>query len=457
MSPETPYGEEWRAAAARPAAAPEPREAVLDRARVHIEKHRKADAELTLRDADGQPLAGVEVDVGQVRHAFAFGGALGDDIWREDTDERQNSAARFRQLFNTASCLCYWDEFWHHPIERFEGRRNVQPFLDAVTWTRGHGLEAKGHTLIFTAPKCYPDWLARYDEATRFRHLENHVRGMIAAADGRVTSWDLVNEMLWEPSFRHYPQREWPHVETTEELLTFIVPAVQWAREQDPDARYVLNEYGLEDTSLSVPGSVQRARFIALIKALRAEGAAPDALGSQSHTGGWHPIGHYHQVWDELAQAGLPLQVTEFWVREQEWPGRKDDSSAAAFADAQAAYAVDFYTAAFGHPAMEHLTYWGWKDFFQRHRDGERLRRTNAMFAALDELINRTWWTPRATLTTDAEGSVRFRGFRGDYTARFRDARGNHFGLRFAVDPVAGEPARHLWQSAARIERAADN
>jgi hypothetical protein len=68
-----------------------------------IEKHRKAPATVSVVDASGKPVAGAEVVVEQVQHAFLFGSNIFK--WGRFPDEALETAyrQRFAELLNYAT------------------------------------------------------------------------------------------------------------------------------------------------------------------------------------------------------------------------------------------------------------------------------------------------------------------------------------------------------------------
>ncbi len=404
---------------------------VLAQARAGIEQHRKADVRLRLVDTAGAPLRGQAVELVQERHAFVFGCAFGN-VAAEETDPARHERGRlFCELFNGTHAKCYWDEKWHQPIETRQGLRVTEKFIAELDWGAAHGLVVRGHPLVWTVPKAIPQWVRKYPYDQQLGFMEHNVRSLIQAAAGRIKLWDLVNEMLWEPSLRNLASRDWPHIETVDEMLTYIEPATRWAREEDPDARYVLNDYGLERTYTPLKGvnaPQQRQRFVELVEALRARGAAPDAIGTQGHVGKWFPMDMAWKTFEDLARAKVPLQISEFWAGPSDCP-EPDGKNPQQIDAERVEYARNYYTVAFGHPAVEHLSWWGGDEFFDRGGWAP-----SALYRGLHDLIRTQWWT-KAELTSDADGVISTRAFYGDYRLRWRDAAGNPHGRAVHVEP----------------------
>lgn len=419
-----------------PALARDEDRALLATAEARIPSLRRGELALRLMDEAGAPLAGATVRLRQRSHAFDFGFCCGTRPSRVRERVRDHDPLRLlTHLFNTATVPCYWDERWDYPIERAQGQRRTEAFLERVDWLLARGLRVKGHPLVWMIPKALPAWLRRYDVATQMRFLECHLRGMIQSAEGRVSRWDLCNEMLWEPTLRTLPQRDWPNLEPIEAIIEYLAPAMAWAREEDPAAVLSLNEYGLagerggvlvddvgaRDVRSAVTGKEQRDRYLELIDALAAQGLAPDAIGNQSHDG-LLPVATLSECWDHLATAGLPLQLTEFWVRPQDLPEdpTRDEATTEAL---MAAYADAFLTLAFGHPAVEHLTLWGAGSLID-----EQECRYSPMGEVFRKRIHERWRTT-AELITDAEGRCACPGFFGDYRGELTLANGARHGV----------------------------
>ena len=73
-----------------------------------IEKYRKGDAIIRITDASGQPIAGVKLDVHQIKHEFLFGSNL-FVLGQLETDAlNQKYEQRFKNLFNFATLPFYY-------------------------------------------------------------------------------------------------------------------------------------------------------------------------------------------------------------------------------------------------------------------------------------------------------------------------------------------------------------
>jgi len=397
-------GEEWRLAERNSLYTLEYSAAdqdALEQALKNIEIHRKRNVSIRLFDQQGLPLRNTTVKIVQTNTPFDWGSS-------SSVGSNKNRTKLFLDLFNCATAKCYWDERWHQPIEKVEGKRIYDVFLNEIKTAKDNGLRVKGHPLVWTVRKALPQWLDAYPLDKQLEILKNHVQSLISIGGKDVTRWDLCNEMLWEPSFRNYKNRKWPHIETVDEMLTHIAPAVQWAREINPNALYSLNDYGLEITYVKeITAAEQRKRYVELAKALKRRGCAPDALGTQTHVGGWYSPSLLKTVWDDLSQAEIPLQITEFWAHFDAEPAvqklKKEEQDFY-----RQRYVNDCITMAFGHPSVNHFTFWGDDMFFDEQGNA------TPVYEGVHNLIKKEW-TTTLNLNSGDEALVSFRGFKGNY------------------------------------------
>ena len=427
---------------------------VVAEAKQRITRQRQRDVELRLVDETGKPVADRSVEIEQLTHAFEFGCNTWhlDTLYREgrfDQDRGRYWKLRFRELFNTASVQCYWTERPRNDgpkTEDLQGEPQYEGFAAIVDWARAHGMRAKGHPLFWSIPKCVPEWVKRYDYDTQMKFVEVRVRSLVARFKGRVTSWDAVNEAIWEPAFKNLPNRDWPHIEPISDIADYIEPVLRWARDEDPDACYVINDYGMEQDKPGsqvadskgnkVTASMQRKRFIQIMEELQQRGCAPDAMGMQAHTGGWLPHATQLRIYDEMQQVGLPVHITEFWAHTRSMIDEGMPEQEAH--ELQARYVCDYLTVAYSHPVLESFHFWGFNGvkWYDEHSSSHDLL---PVYTAVHDLLHNQWKT-RATLKTNADGVLKFRGFFGNYTLRHELSKGTKAGKAFTVDPTAGIP-----------------
>lgn len=457
-----PTGEEWKDLdATQRSVEADGHDEALDTARQNIVKLRQGDCTLRLLDFQGRPLAHTEVRVEQLQSSFLWG----EQLWSFDTllrhghgrsDYARHFTRRFTECLNSANCLTYWTEAPRNDGPKhmeFQGEDKLDNFEAQVNWALQNGLVPKGHPVFWSLPKAYPEWLSRYPFETQWKFVEVRVRNLLARFRGKVKLWDLVNEPMWEAAPKNLPNRHWPHLETLDNILEYVVPVLRWAREEDPDARFVVNDYGMEldkegrglraKDGTPVTAKSQRDRYTELFRRMREEGACPDALGMQAHTGSWMSPGEQTAILDDFATAGVPLHYTEFWAHNHHLIQAGMDPAEAE--EKKADYIERVMTVAFGHPAVDAFYFWGdiHKSFGFRTDHNSNGMPTSShtptvVYERVKSLLRETWMT-RETLRTDAEGRIRFRGFFGDYSLRHTLSSGMTAGERFSLlPPVAG-------------------
>ena len=443
-------------------------DSVLKEARKNIPKVRQRNAEVRILDKMGQPMKNVSVAVEQVNHQFLFG----DNNWQMaamvrngmgDSDRLKYYRKRFSEILNSLNTTTYWTERPRNDAVKtqdFQGEVEWESIEESVNWANAHGLIAKGHPMYWTVPKAIPEWLARYPYETHMKFVEVRIRNLAARFKNRIKLWDAVNEMLWEPHPKNLAEREWPYWETQENMVDYIGKVISWAREEDPDALYTINDYGLSSTKFGekishngkkVNAAVQRKRYVELIQQLGDAGVSPNLMGVQCHTG-WLSPSEQMAFFDEMSEAGIPLSVTEFWaninelknisqkaVESEEWRsfgGNKkyENLSESELVEIRDKYVLDYLTCAFAHPNIDSFYFWGFINtavkFENRYNSSHEMQ---PIFYKLKDLIHNQWKT-KTNLTTNSDGIIDFRGFCGEYSLKIKPDNGPAVGYRFYVD-----------------------
>lgn len=446
----------------------------LERAQANIDQIRKRPVTLTFLDRWGQPLPNREIDIAQVQHQFLFG----DNNWGMSNMFRAGQSQetrleyyrkRFKDVFNSLNTTVYWTErprTYGTKTMDFQGDLKLESFEESVNWANANGLTAKGHPLFWSIPKAIPDWAKKYDYDTFMKFVEVRVRNLTARYDGKVKLWDAVNEAMWEPAPKNLPNRTWPYTETMDNLVDYIAKVIRWGREESPGAKFVINDYGIgvvnkdgltDQNGNAVTTQRQRTRYLELVERLCDAGYPPNTLGLQSHTG-WLNPSEQAELYDQMAAAGLPLSITEFWAHtkslmpggkeekilsSEEWRSMGETKTREDLTEEEAEairdqYVMDYLTVAFGHPAVESFYFWGFMGMASRFQPGLGSGHTlKPLYEKVRQRIHEDWKT-RITATTNEQGQVTFRGFCGSYLAKLESQPGQtRIGHPFAVDKAA--------------------
>lgn len=437
--------------------------------RFDIWNHRTRDVSIRLLDKQEKPVKNRTVEIELKKHAFLFGECNKhmDSLYRLGSagEEKLRTGRKiFAEIFNALNATCYWTERPRNNMaktEEYQGEIYMNGFDESVKWGLSEGLIVKGHPLFWTVPKAIPNWMDKYDYQTQLKFLEVRLRSIVARYKGKVTLYDAVNEMLWEPALKNLKQRQWPHMETEENIAEYISFVLRICREEDPDACFLINDYGLErnhnepvqlvandNEALAIKSSRllgnddkevtalrQRKRYLEIVNRLSDMGYPPSAIGMQGHSGAVTAEQQW-ALYDQMGEAGLPLHITEFWAHENDFGPAFLQMDKVEQQERLAEYVVQYMKNAFAHPAIDAFFFWGFMEMAVEFKEGlSRSYDLLPVFHRVKDLITNEWHT-KEVLTTDSEGRVHFRGFYGDYSLRF----GVHqdapltIGIPFSVD-----------------------
>jgi endo-1,4-beta-xylanase len=173
---------------------------------------------------------------------------------------------------------------------------------DAIAaFARGHGLRLFGHNLIWYAQD--PIAFHRLDgqPAPFAAAYRNYVLAVAGRYRGQTVGWDVVNEPVAEDGDglrgSLWSRNLGP--------LDYMRRAFDHAREADPGAVLLINDYNLE----SLPR--KRATFLRLIESLMQAGAPLGGIGTQCHLAADLPPAAFSESLRDLAGFGLPVHVSE--------------------------------------------------------------------------------------------------------------------------------------------------
>ena len=146
-----------------------------------------------------------------------------------------------------------------------------------VAFAKSKNLEVVGHCLVWakddrTSPWWHKDGEAPTSKEKLFERLKTHIDTVVRRYANDVTMWDVVNEALEDGQTGYLRDSIWTRTSGEE----FMVKAFQYARENDPDALLIYNDYNSEYSG-------KREKTIKLLKSLLEQGAPIDAFGMQGH------------------------------------------------------------------------------------------------------------------------------------------------------------------------------
>jgi endo-1,4-beta-xylanase len=290
-----------------------------------------------------------------------------------------------------------WDAIEPAPgLFDFSGMNRLAEFA------RQRGMLVRGHCLVWhnqLAP-----WVAPALKSDDPRNLlEAHVRRVVEQYRGAIHSWDVVNEAVELNDGRPDGLRRTPFLDAMGP--GYIDHAFRVARDADPQAKLVYNDYGLENAE--VWNARKRAAVLELLRGLRARAVPVDALGLQAHLKAGQPFdpAGLRAFIGAVAALGLEVYVTELDVSDARLP---DDANR----DLAVAQTVrDFLGAVLAEPSVRGIVTWGLSDRFswlntQYAGDARRADGEYARGLPLDGAMRRTplWAAIRDSLGARAIG-----------------------------------------------------
>jgi endo-1,4-beta-xylanase len=219
-----------------------------------------------------------------------------------------------------------------------------------------NGLVLRGHNLLWYNRT--PSWF--FDLESR-QEMENavveHIHSLAGRYRGRIHSWDVVNEPIEPKDGRPDGLRKGVFLEMMGP--EYLDLAYHTARETDPGARLVVNEY---DVELDAPEQeARRTALLKLLERMQQSGTPVDAVGIQAHLScaGGPPFSAsvLRQFLKRIAGLGLTIQITELDVADEDAPADQTIRDRLV-ADTYSR----FLDAALDEPAIKIVVTWGLSD-----------------------------------------------------------------------------------------------
>ena len=341
----------------------------------NIEKIRKGDFNIIVKDKEGNVIPDANVELDMFDHQFEWG-----CIYRNHPD--------FTKLFNATlqESIMKWGMYQPGPaLANFE-----KAFSEGIRYFRGHSIifekliSGRGNKVLDL--RC-GEAVEKKDKEMLNKLISDHVNDIMPRFDKYVTDWDVENEMYANSLFRDAFGNE------------YVKEIYEIARKADPDGKMFYNECAVYQGG--------RKKFEEIINWLIEYDVDVDAIGLQSHMDDANiTIAELQDLYDYLYSKGFSLKVTEFSC------GNIQDELL------RASYMRDFMIHAFSHEGMEGFYLWGFKDgdtYATHSLFYDELGNRKPCIDQWEDLIYNKWWTRDAKANTDANGKATIRGFYGDY------------------------------------------
>jgi endo-1,4-beta-xylanase len=179
---------------------------------------------------------------------------------------------------------------------------------ELVSFAASNGMAMHGHTLIWHADYQVPAFMKNYsgDFAAM---LKNHVQTIVSHFQGKVVSWDVVNEALADDGEPTVGNNLRSTVFSQKMGLSFIDQAFINARAADPQVDLFYNDYNIE------AGGQKTLNMLALVDGMRSRGVPITGVGFQTHvTIDWPSISAIESSFKAVADRGLKVKISELDV-----------------------------------------------------------------------------------------------------------------------------------------------
>jgi len=354
-----------------------------------IEKLRKGDVTVVVKDAKGGAVEGAEVQAKMTRHAFGFGSAVSSEGILDETENGRKFREFVEKHFNKVVFEndLKWTEWgWENQDRR-------KRMFQACDWLRQRGIEVRGHCLVWPSWKNMPKDVQglKGDPNALRKRVNDHVTEEAGVMRGKLVEWDVINE----PYSNHDVQ----------DVLgdDCMVEWFKLARAADANVELFINDYSI----LSQGGldTAHQDHYEKTIRFLIEKGAPLDGIGMQGHFGTklTAPT-KMLEILDRFAKLGKQIEVTEF-------------DSDITDEELQADFTRDFHTTLFSHPSVKGILMWGFWESRHWKPNGAMVRKDWTLKPngeAWVDLVFKQWWTD-VKGKADAAGRYAVRGFLGDY------------------------------------------
>ena len=190
-------------------------------------------------------------------------------------------------------------------VQPVEGEFHFEQADALVAFAHQNQLQVVGHTLIWAKDDRTPPWVFLDGDKPASRELvlermHTHIRTVVSRYRGQIAAWDVVNEVL-EDTDPYLRPSKWLSIVGPE----FVTQAFVWAREADPDALLLYNDYNVESAR-------KRPKLLRLIRELREQKSPLGAIGIQGH---WEvdqiPLKDIEALLVAMKEQGLKVMVSE--------------------------------------------------------------------------------------------------------------------------------------------------
>eukprot|EP00850_Spirogloea_muscicola_P001420 SM000005S17217 [mRNA] locus=s5:840371:844061:- [translate_table: standard] len=364
--------------------------------RQNIAAYRQRPIAVTVRNKMGRPVRATVI-IDQIKSLFPFGAAMPAAILHSHQFQKWYEARFNWAVFEN-------EAKWYY-TEQVQGQVSYAD-ADAMTaYCDSQSIKIRGHNIFWQVQQYVQNWVQNLGTSQLMEAVQRRLTSVVSHYKGRFQHWDVNNEMLHG---NFYSQRLGNGIASWMFRTT---------RQLDSSVQLFVNDYNVVE-QCGDPGAMPEL-YIDEIRSLQAQGAQVNGIGVEAHFKQPQEVRIKHDL-DALATLNLPIWFTEVDVDEED-------------PQTQAAYFETVMREAFSHPSVAGIVLWevarvpcSVYSYFDQSKC------TTACYKCLTDLnFNdrpvgqkyvrlRKEWSSHVWTTTDSAGTVKFRGFFGDYRANIQ-------------------------------------
>lgn len=186
---------------------------------------------------------------------------------------------------------------------------NFSQLDDIVKYGKENNMYVQSHHYVWGEEKWLPSWLkdGNYTPQEIKDIMKEHILTVGGHYKGQIKEWTVVNEAFTR-NMHLYGLRDWWTDAIGDD--SYIDESFKWAREADPEAILIHNDFGNESIN-----DVSNVMY-EYIKSAKERGIPIDGIGMQMHIDGTHPPMKDEVISNmrRFAELGVGVYVTEFDV-----------------------------------------------------------------------------------------------------------------------------------------------
>lgn len=186
---------------------------------------------------------------------------------------------------------------------------NFSRIDEVVAFAQQHNMALQAHHFVWGEEKWLPDWLVNgtHNKEQLLDLIHQHIQTVGQRYSGQIREWTVVNE-AFSRGQHIYGLKDWwaDHIGDQ----SYIDQSFIWARQADPHAKLILNDFGNEAIS-----DISNAMYD-YVKGAKERGIPIDGIGLQMHIDGGHPPSKEEVLSNmkRFGELGVEVYVTEFDV-----------------------------------------------------------------------------------------------------------------------------------------------